>query len=258
LKDTAKNTKPTISIIMPVYKLSKQVINSIEAVKRTLEAYNHEYEIIVVDDGSPDDTYTHAQSTASNPSIKAYRLPRNMGKGFALLHGYRRSQGDIVVFFDGDLDIHPKQIPLLVNLLRNSQADIAITSKWHPQSKTTATPLRKFLSKSFHALARLLLGVKVTDTQTGAKAFKRRVLEDVARHLIVKRYAFDAELLAAATTKGYRVIEAPALWRIKLTSTFKVKELLKMMLDLAAAAYRLRVNKPTQQSPNPRAQQGHH
>ena len=146
-----------------------------------------------------------------------------------------------MVFFDGDLDIDPRQILLLLSVLRNNDADIAITSKWHPQSKTIATPSRKFLSRSFYALTRLLLGMRLSDTQTGAKAFKREALEDITRHLTVKRYAFDVELLTAAIARGYSIVEVPALWRIKLVTHFKVKEMARMLTDLLAITYRHRV-----------------
>jgi len=93
--------------------------------------------------------------------------------------------------------------------------DIAITSKWHPQSRTIATPIRKFLSRAFYALTKFFLGLKVSDIQTGAKAFRREVLEDVANCLTVKRYAFDVELLKVVTARGCRKAEVPALWKIK-------------------------------------------
>ncbi len=232
---------PLISIVMPVYRLSRLITYSIEAVEKVMKVNRYNYEIIIVDDGSPDDTYNYAVTMSKNPSVRIYKLPRNMGKGFALLYGFRKSRGDIVVFFDSDLDIDPRQIPLLINTLRSSQADIVITSKWHPQSRTIATPLRKFLSRAFYALTRLFLRLKVSDTQTGAKAFRREVLEDIARHLTVKRYAFDVELLTAATARGYKIAEVPALWRIKLTLRFRTREIARMLIDLVALAYRYRV-----------------
>ncbi len=235
--------KPLTSIIMPAYRLSRLITYSIEAVENVLSTNNYRYEVIVVDDGSPDDTHEHALKASGNPYVKIYRLPRNIGKGFALIYGFRRSRGDIVIFFDGDLDIDPRQIPLLINTLENNSADIAITSKWHPQSETIATPLRKFLSRSFYALTRLLLGLNVSDTQTGAKAFKREVLEDIVPRLTVKRYAFDVELLTAATARGYKIVEVPAPWKIKLKSRFRVREIVRMFIDLLAVTYRHRVKK---------------
>lgn len=232
---------PLISIIMPAYNLSKRIAYSITAVEKVMEIHGFSYEVIVIDDGSIDDTYQNAIKKHRNPHVRVYRLPRNIGKGFALIYGFKKSRGDIVAFFDGDLDIDPRQIVVLVNALRSTKAYVAITSKWHTQSRTAASFTRKFLSKSFYALAKTLLGVKVNDIQTGAKVFKRRVLNDVVHCLVIKRYAFDAELLTAIATRGYRIIEVPAIWGIKLNSRFKIKEAIRMLIDLLVITYRHRV-----------------
>ena len=236
--------KPLISVIMPVYNLSRIVTYSIKAVEELMRASGYKYEIIVVDDGSKDDTYTHILMSQRTHTIRVFRLPNNMGKGVALIYGFKKSRGDIVVFYDGDLDIDPRQITLLVSALRITNSDIVITSKWHPQSKLIATPLRRFLSKSFYALVRLLLGLRVSDTQTGAKAFRKTALGEITRYLTTRRYAFDVELLTAATMLGFRIIEVPAPWGIKLTSRFKTGEIIKMFLDITAITYRFRVKNP--------------
>jgi len=150
--------------------VSKLIIYTIKAIEKVMELHGYEYEIIVVDDGSPDDTYSYALEASKNPIVRVYRLPRNTGKGFALLYGFKKSRGEIVVFFDSDLDIDPRQIHLLVNTLRSNGIDIVITSKRHPQSRTIATPIRKFLSKSFYALTRLFLELKVSGIMAGAKS----------------------------------------------------------------------------------------
>ncbi len=236
-----------ISIVMPVYKLGKKVRYSIKAVELVMtKFFNKElFEVIVVDDGSPDDTYLNALSEAKHyDNVIVMRLPRNFGKAVALFAGFYRSRGKYIVFFDGDLDIDPRQILLLLATLHKSNVEIVITSKWHPKSKIIATPIRKFLSKAFNMLERALLGINLRDTQTGAKAFKRCVLEELAKIIIVKRYAFDAELLAYAHRLGYEITEAPAVWCIKLTSKFRFREILQMFLDLLAIRYRLSRIKP--------------
>ncbi len=232
-----------VSVVMPAYMLSKHIMYSINIVDKVMKKHYNDYEIIVVDDGSHDDTYVYASKFSSYKHIKIFRLPKNMGKGFALLYGYRRSCGDIIVFFDGDLDIDPRQIILLVNMLKNNDVDIVITSKWHPDSKTIASPTRRFLSKSFYYMAKIFLGLNMNDTQTGAKAFKRYVLDEISKAMTIKRYAFDIELLVLASLKKYKIVEVPALWKIKLTSRFKIKEIIRMMIDLLAITYRYRIIK---------------
>jgi len=119
--------------------------------------YDREYEVIVVDDGSPDNTYRYTLIAMKDPFVRVYRLPRNIGKGFALLYGYVRSRGSLVIFFDGDLDVDPRQILLLVRPLERGMGDVSITSKWCPGSRVSATLLRKFLSRSFNMLDQVIV-----------------------------------------------------------------------------------------------------
>lgn len=129
-----------------------------------------------------------------------------------------------------------------------SKVDGVITSKWHPQSRVSATFIRKVLSRIFNSLVQLFIGIRLRDTQTGAKAFKRYVLESVIHTLTIKRYAFDVELLLAIINSGYRIEEIPAICQIKLTSRFSFREIIKMFIDLLAITYRHRVKKQYKRS----------
>jgi len=233
-----------LSVVMPAHNVASVIRRCVEGVSLVASRLCRDYEIVVVDDGSTDGTYLVAKRLEHvlNPHLRVYRLPKNMGKGFALIYGFRKSRGDIIAFFDSDLDIDPLQLYVLVRVLEASGADAVITSKWHPRSKVEATALRKLLSHSFRGLVRAFLGLRLSDTQTGAKVFKRRVLEDVVPLLRVRRYAFDAELLAYVQRLGYRIVEVPALRSVKLGSCIRPVEIARMLLDLLAVAYRLRLS----------------
>jgi len=229
-------------VIIPAYRLEKRIGLTVRRVSALLDKLGLDYEVIVVDDGSPGDgTWVEAMNSCGNGRVKAFRYSVNRGKGYALLYGFRHSRGRRIVFFDGDLDVHEGQIEVLLDCLKG--ADCVITSKWHPASKTVATPDRRLLSKCFNLLARLLTGLRLRDTQTGGKAFRREVLEDIAPLLTVKRYAFDVELLTAVTARGYRIAEAPALYPIVLSRRFKLREIFRMLLDLLAVTYRHRIKR---------------
>ncbi len=235
-----------VSVIIPAFNLEKIIARTIDEVKKVLEKLGYCYEIIVVDDGSIDSTYENARKLVNGDAcriVRAYRLSRNKGKGFALLYGFMKSSCNKILFFDGDLDIPVKQIPILLKALEHPSVDIVVTSKWHRLSRTIASPTRMILSKAFSLLTKALLGLRIRDTQTGAKALKRRVLEAITPRLLVKRYAFDAELLAAAQANKFNIVEVPSVYPIKLTSRFKLKEIFHMLLDLIATTYRLRVKK---------------
>ncbi|MEB3755325.1 MAG: glycosyltransferase [Desulfurococcales archaeon] len=228
-----------ISIIMPVYNGESYIAYSIHTVSEFLKHYNLPHEIIIVDDGSRDNTRNKALKTSKDhQNIKVVGYKQNHGKGVAFLYGYKHSKGNILVLFDSDLDIPPEQIPILLAVMRKTKADIVITNKWHPLSRTKASNLRYFLSKSYNSIVKLLTGLKLNDTQTGAKAIKRQVLDNIAPKMYVKRYAFDVELLLLATKLGYRITEAPSLKPINLSSTFRPREILLMLLELISITYR--------------------
>ncbi len=238
------NEDPCLSIVVPVFNLSHVVLYTYRAIESALNKCSISYEVIFVDDGSTDDTYMKLlDNLRYDDRVRVYRLPFNKGKGFALFHGFRRARGEIVVFFDGDLDINPRVIPVLYSIVRLNIGDIAILSKWHPQSITRYTFIRLLFSKLFNKLSMLLLGLRLKDTQTGAKAFKSEVLKALAPQLIIKRYAFDIELLVLASKRNYRIIEVPSPWPIKLNSSFKLDEIWRMLLDILSITYRVRITK---------------
>ena len=236
-----KRTPRGISVVIPTYNERRNIKILIPMIGSFLNNVCP-YEIIVVDDGSIDGTYRKVLEIA-NEKTKILHYENNRGKGYALLYGFKFSMGNIILFFDGDLDIHPEQIRLLLKTIERPEIDGVITSKWHPQSRISATFIRKILSRMFNFLVQLLTGIKLRDTQTGAKAFKRHALERIIHSLTIKRYAFDVELLLAMITNGYRIEEIPALYRIKLTNRFRFKEIVKMFIDLLAITYRHRIKK---------------
>lgn len=236
-----EDARVQVSVIMPAYRLADKIGESIRRVKDEISSMGLTYEIIIIDDGSDDDTFEEIMRHSNGTEIRGYRLARNQGKGAALAYGFRKSRGNIIVFFDADLDISPHQIRLLVDTLTSTGADMVLTSKWHPESITDASLSRTILSKGFYTLAKILLGLKVSDTQTGAKAFRRRVLEDVLCLVSTSRYAFDVELITAAYARGYRAVEVPARWRINLRRRFSLREILYMLEDLLRVAWRHRV-----------------
>ena len=228
-----------VSVIMPCYMLGAEVKGNVLRVVDILKGLGLDYEVVVVDDGSPDETYAAALGVSDGERIKVVRHARNLGKGAAFMTGFKHSSGDVIVLIDGDLDVPPKQIALLLEGVR--RFDVTITDKWHPSSRTECPLIRKFLSHCFNALVRFLTGLRLRDTQTGCKAFRRQVLADVAPVLTLKRYTFDVELLLAVKEAGYSIGTLPCLFLMRLHPKLKIREIIKMLADLLAVSFRHRI-----------------
>jgi glycosyltransferase involved in cell wall biosynthesis len=162
--------------------------------------------------------------------------------------GFMQTTGDVVVFVDSDMDIDLSTISSYVDALKHG--DIVIASKWHPDSVVEMPLVRKIMSHGFNVFVRLLIGVPLKDTQAGLKAMKRSAFKDIFPKLAVKRYAFDVELLAVANYYGLKIVEMPTHLSIK--SSFRLKDVFKMFMDLLGIAYRLRLIHWYQRSTRPR------
>jgi len=199
-----------ISIIMPAYNEESHIYENILETRKVFEEGQDRFEIIVVDDGSKDNTYLNSKKAADEyPDVIVVKQPQNAGKGWALRKGFEKATGDYVVFLDSDLDLHPRQIHLLFDIMEKEKADIVIGSKRHPESKLNYPKDRKIISSGYFFLVKIMFGLPLRDTQTGLKLFKYKVLEDVFPRICVKRYAFDLEVLVVAHHKGYQIAESP-------------------------------------------------
>ncbi len=135
---------------------------------------------------------------------------RGQGKGAAVLAGLRQAKGERVLFIDGGMEIHPKEIRIFMRLMDIYCCDMVIGSKRHPQSVVAYPWYRRVLSLAFQLLVRLIFDVDVTDTQVGLKLISRPALDAVLPDVRLERYGFDLELLVLAKRAGFgNVLEAP-------------------------------------------------
>jgi len=225
-----------ISVVIPVYNLEGKICDTIRCVSDVLEDLTGNYEIIVVDDGSTDNT-PKKLGELEMPKLKIVRNRRNIGKGFAVKRGIQCATGDYIIMMDADMEIPPKLIKRYVRIL--GRYDIIIGSKRHPKSVFKAPIMRKILSLIFHWMVRVLTGVSVSDTQTGLKAFRADVAKLIMRVILVKRYAFDVEVLAVAKLLNLRIAEEPV--EVEISRGFPLKSIMYMLIDLLGIAYRLRI-----------------
>lgn len=228
-----------LSIIIPAYNEGRNIYRTVSQVVRTIEKLLPEFEVIVVDDGSTDHTSAAARRV-KGAKVRVLTLHHNVGKGGALTYGVRHAKGELVTFLDAGGDFHPKQIVRLTKLLEALGADIVIGSKRHSMSRVRYPRLRRFYSWLYQVLIRILFRLKVRDTQTGLKVFKRSVLLKVLPRVLVKRYAFDLELLVVANALGFhKISEGPIDMKYNFTTTgINRQELYHILVDTAAIFYR--------------------
>ncbi len=230
--------KGRVSIVLPAYDEAELIADSILEIKRQFGAVCRDYEIVVVDDGSHDGTWTIVENMGE-ANVKLIRYSSNQGKGYALKRGLYQATGEFAFMMDSDMEIKPRELTSYIRALQI--ADIVIGSKRHPMSIVRTPVMRKFLSLGFNILERILTGVRATDTQAGLKAGRSSVLYSILPLLAVKRYAFDAELLAVASMLKYRIRELPV--DINLRATFSARQVFRMLIDLMGITYRLRVRR---------------
>ncbi len=205
-----KEYKGKISIIMPAHNEEDHIYKSIKETCQVFKDLRCSYEIIVVDDGSEDKTYQEAQRAAQDfKNIYVKRDRKNYGKGRALKKGFKFAKGDMVVFLDADLDLHPEQIHTLFRIMKEKKADVVIGSKRHPESQLDYPFSRKIISSVYFFLVKILFGLPIRDTQTGLKLYKYQALKEIFPKVLIKRYAYDLELLVNAHHRGYKIAESP-------------------------------------------------
>ena len=227
-----------LSFVIPAYNEEDSIESILGALDEVVKNKRLQYEIVVVDDGSRDKTWSKASGYANkNGHVKVLRYPKNIGKGHAITTGFMKAKGEAVVFADSDMDVDLNIVSRYVEALQHG--DIVIASKWHPESVVKIPLIRRILGCGFNLLVRVLTDVKLKDTQAGLKAIRRKAFEDVFRRLAVKRYAFDVELLAVANLYGLKVVEMPV--NLQMGASFSLRDVGKMLVDLLGIAYRLRI-----------------
>ncbi len=234
--------KPKLSIVIPAYNEEKNIYKTVDDILQAHDILDYEYEVIVVVDGSPDDTAREARKHKSK-KVKVYSYKKNQGKGYALKYGVKKAKGEIITLTDAGGDFDPKQFDNCVKLLEIFDADFVLGSKRHPASKVDYPRVRRIYSWIYQKMIKVLFGLNVTDTQAGLKFMKAEVAKKVLPKALVKQYAFDLEMLVIAKRLGYtRFFEAPIELNFNDTgSGINLKSIVRMITDTLAIFYRARI-----------------
>lgn len=196
---------------MPAFNEAGNIARSISETVGTLRAFNNAFEVLVIDDGSSDETASVARESAKRfPEVRVIRYEGNRGKGFALAFGVEQSRGELVGFLDSDLDLHPRQFEPMIAKLKDASVAGVIGSKYHPHSVVVGYPaIRRLYSLGYYWLVRALFGLPLRDTQTGIRIFRRDAVLGSLKRTRTMGFAFDVELLVRLHDQGYIVVDAP-------------------------------------------------
>jgi glycosyltransferase involved in cell wall biosynthesis len=239
----AKSDPNLLSVIVPAYNC-KTIFRDLSILKRYLDKLSRTYEIICVVDGrkDKDDNTIELAKKVRNKNVQIYFYPENKGKGYAIRFGMARARGGIIAFIDAGSDLHANGIGLALEHMRWYDADIIIGSKRQRASKVDYPWQRKTLSFIVQKATRIFFGLNVSDTQTGLKVFKREVLVKVLPRLLVKRWAFDLEILAVASHLGFKKIyESPIEINYNFQSNIGIQAIENFAIDYLAIIYRIYV-----------------
>ncbi|MDQ4121547.1 MAG: glycosyltransferase family 2 protein [Acidobacteriota bacterium] len=206
-----------LSIIVPAYNEADRLGESLKIIIAYLQNSPTKAELIVVDDGSSDDTARIAEEIfARTPEIRAraIRYEQNRGKGFAVRTGLAAAQGEIALFSDADLSTPIEELTKLVEPIQSSEADVTFGSRALDRSLIgTHQPWRREQGgKVFNLVVKSLTGLPFWDTQCGFKAFRMSVFRPLLSVMQIDRFGFDVEFLYVANLAGLHLKEIPVRW----------------------------------------------
>jgi glycosyltransferase involved in cell wall biosynthesis len=209
-----ETARPRYSIIVPAYNEGARVGATLEQILDHLRAQQWNAEVVVVNDGSRDDTLEVLTRFArEHPQVRVLENPGNQGKGYAVRNGMTNARGEVLLFTDADMSSPIAEAGKLFAALEQG-ADVAIGSRWlDPSLQFQRQSLqRQALSRLYNLFLRIVLLFPYRDTQCGFKAFTRRAAEMIFPRQRVTRWGFDPEILFLAHRMGLKVAEVPVRW----------------------------------------------
>ena len=226
---------PEYSIVIPAYNESARIGATLESVLGCVRDNDWNAEVIVVNDGSTDNTAAIVESfAATHPYLRLIDNPGNRGKGYSVRNGMLQASGSIVMFTDADLSSPMEEAVRLFSAIRQG-SDIAIGSRWLERKRQTIQqPLyRRFFGRCFNAVTRTVMNLPFADTQCGFKAFTRQAAQTVFQLQRIERWGFDPEILFIAIKRGYSIREVAVTWGHDERSRISyLKDGLKMLEEL--------------------------
>jgi dolichyl-phosphate beta-glucosyltransferase len=204
--------KFSISIVIPVYNESARLYN-LQTVSKFLKTQKFKSEVIVVNDGSRDDTLKKLKVLQKRLKFKLVNYSPNRGKGFAIKSGVKEAKGDYILFMDVDLSTPLDQFKKFEPYLKEFDLVIGTRKDDSAHLIKRQPKLRESLGKVFTYLSQKSLNVNVSDFTCGFKCFSKRAAKEIFPIMTIERWGFDSEILFIAKKKGLSVKEVSVVWK---------------------------------------------
>lgn len=241
--------QPYLSVIMPAYKEGERIGRTLLEIEKYFEGKNYDYEIIVIIDGSPDNTAEIARNYSSQvKNLRVIANPENHGKGYIVRQGFLEAQGKYRLFMDSDGSTSITHLEKFLPEFKNGY-DIVIGSRDIEGAfvQIHQPKYKEFLGNMGNWAIRIVLGLwKYPDTQCGFKILTDKAAEAVASRMVIDRFGFDFEIIALAERLGFKVKQMPVRWLNEEGSTvtlFGPNGYFKVFSDLFKAKWRLMTGK---------------
>jgi glycosyltransferase involved in cell wall biosynthesis len=233
---------PYLSVVIPAFNEALRVGSTLEKVQAYLHSRNYETELILVDDGSSDDTPDILEKARQHHSaMRVLRNEQNRGKGYSVRRGVREARGELVLFTDADLSAPIEEANKLIAALEAGRADAAVGSRALERRLIGVRQpfYREFSGRIFNVLVRAFTGLKIRDTQCGLKLFRRSNTRRAFELQRVEGFGFDPEVLFLVQRLGGKVVEVPVRWNDNpATKVHFLRDSTRMFFDLAALRWR--------------------
>ncbi len=254
-----------LTIVMPCYNEGQRIYRNIIETATQVERFCGDFCIIVVNDGSSDETEAEIKRAVLKDKRVGYiTYKQNRGKGYAVRRGILASKSKYTAFLDADLELPPYLLKGFMEKLEGSEGDsgdasemsgaagqeneksgrrvdIVIGSKMHPDSQVEYPFVRKVMSMGYYCFIKALFGLKLKDTQTGIKLFRTDVAKYIMKRVRTSGYSFDIETMAIADKAGFKIVEMPVVVNFSRNKDSKSKIKLRSIYDMVRDSLRIKM-----------------
>jgi glycosyltransferase involved in cell wall biosynthesis len=207
---------PYLSIVIPAYNEENRIVRTLSETFTYLDKQNYASEVIVVNDGSTDQTVETVRNFARREpgKLRLVENPGNRGKGYSVRNGMLQAEGEIVLFYDADLATPTSEIVKVIEPIGEDRYDVVFGSRAIDRNLigTRQSPVREAIGRAGNLIQFAFTGLAFKDTQCGFKAFRKKAAQSVFSLQRIDGFGFDPEILFIAKKQGWRLLETPVRW----------------------------------------------